>query len=317
MRPKAGAPQASPAGVVACVVSALAFSGMTIFAKLAYRANVNVVTLLGLRYAIAAMVLGTICAVARRTSIVSNLGAREIGAAVLLGGALVAIQSAIFFTALTKLDASLAVLLLYTYPALVTLGALTLGRDQPNSRRIGGLLAASLGLVLVLAQASSGSFTSAGVTLALLAAAAYAVYLLLAEQLLRRADPIGLTTVICAAAAVSFLAFGLASGELHRPTETGLLWIGSIGLVSTAISISALYLGVRLIGAASASTISTLEPVAGVLLACLIFGDQLGAIQWFGAALVVGSVLWLVSAPEPKPGPGASAAMAEASRPAG
>src|SRR3954447_15225239 len=107
MHSEAGTSRASSAGVFACVVSALAFSGMTIFAKLAYRADVNVVTLLGLRYAIAAVVLGTTCTLTRRTSIVSNLGPHEIGAAVLLGGALVAIQSAIFFTALTKLDASI------------------------------------------------------------------------------------------------------------------------------------------------------------------------------------------------------------------
>ena len=75
-----------------------------------------------------------------------------------LGAAGYSLQSGLYFAAIERLDVSLVALLLYTYPAFVTVAALALGRATP-SLRIGAALAmASVGLVLVLLAAGTGTF---------------------------------------------------------------------------------------------------------------------------------------------------------------
>ena len=63
----------------------------------------------------------------------------------------------------TRLDASLLSLLLYTFPAMVTVAAIALGRERASRRKTGALVLASGGLVLVLAGAGAGALDPLGV----------------------------------------------------------------------------------------------------------------------------------------------------------
>ena len=65
---------------------------------------------------------------------------------------------ALYFAAIERLDVSLVALLLYTYPAFVTVAALALGRATPSLRTAVALVVASAGLVLVLLAAGTGAF---------------------------------------------------------------------------------------------------------------------------------------------------------------
>jgi drug/metabolite transporter (DMT)-like permease len=137
---------------------------MAIFGKLAYDAGVGVLTLLFLRFAIAAPVLWGLSL--RRGA--RRLGdARALVAALALGAIGYALQAGLFFTALERMDASLLSLILYTFPAFVTAAAVALGRETPSRRRVGALLVSSSGLVLVLLGAGAGSFDWLGAAMAI------------------------------------------------------------------------------------------------------------------------------------------------------
>ena len=93
---------------------------MAIFAKEAYRSDVSVTTLLALRFTLAAGAFWAIVATRRAGSGTARTPTRRVVLVGLaLGGIGYAAQSGAFFGALTHIDASLAALLLYTYPALV------------------------------------------------------------------------------------------------------------------------------------------------------------------------------------------------------
>src|SRR3954447_16285576 len=139
-------------GLLLCLVSAAGFGAMAIFAKEAYATGLDVTTLLALRFLIAAAMLWALIALRRRP-----LGSPR---GLMAGGVLglwYAAQAGLFFTALERIDAGLASLLLYAYPALVAVGAFALGRERPNRRRVGALLLASAGVVLVLAGGGTGA----------------------------------------------------------------------------------------------------------------------------------------------------------------
>ena len=82
---------------------------------------------------------------------------------------------------------------------------------------------------------------------------------------------------LCPAAA-GHRRFALAAG---RARGTWLPLLG-LGLVATAIAIQAFYAGVKRIGGARASLISTVEPVYTVVLAMIIFGEHLTTMQVVG-----------------------------------
>jgi drug/metabolite transporter (DMT)-like permease len=96
-------------GLALCLVSAAGFGSLAIFGKQAYAGGLGVVGVLVMRFAVAAPLLVGLALVARRSLRVGwATGLRLLA----LGGIGYAIQATLFFTALTRISAGLAGLLL-------------------------------------------------------------------------------------------------------------------------------------------------------------------------------------------------------------
>jgi drug/metabolite transporter (DMT)-like permease len=303
-------------GILLCLLSAAGFGAMAIFAKLAYRAGLEIPSLLVARFAIAAAILWVIVAIrgARlppRRTVMTAIGLGAIGYALQAGG---------YFAAVERLDASLVALLLYTYPTLVFLGALALRRESATRRRVGALVLATGGTVLVLAGGGGGdgAIDSAGVAFALGAALAYTGYILVADRAVGGADPFVLTAIILTAAAVSVGVFTVATGGPHLGAAGTDGWaaIGAVIVVSTVLPVVTFLLGLERVGPSTASIVSTAEPVVTVALAMAVFGETLGPVQAVGGALVVGAVVALNAAYAPRRWPFRSRRRSSPSSPA-
>jgi drug/metabolite transporter (DMT)-like permease len=275
-----------------CAASAASFGAMAIFGKLAYDAGVGVLTLLVVRFALAGLILG-VANLARRP-VVRLPGRRTLLTALGLGAIGYAAQSGLFFTALTRIDASLTALVLYLYPALVTLSAVALGRDRLDRVRVGSLLLAFGGLVLVLFVGEPADVDTLGVGLALGAAVTYTGYILVSDTTLSDADPLTLSALVCAGAAGSFALAAAVSGEASFSFDAiGWLWLAAIAAISTVLAIVLFFGGLTRVGPSRASIISTIEPLVTVVLAFIVFGEQLTATQLVGGGLVLASVVLL------------------------
>ena len=145
-------------GTLLCIGSAAGFGAMAVLGKLAYDNGATVGTLLAVRFALAAAIFWALVLSARGTAAeLRALGRRDVAIALGLGAAGYAAQAGCFFSALERIDASLLSLLLYTFPAMVAVAAIALGREHPDPARLGALALASIGLVLVLASAKPGA----------------------------------------------------------------------------------------------------------------------------------------------------------------
>ena len=277
-------------GTLLCAGSAAAFGAMAIFGKLAYEAGVGVLTLLVVRFVLASSVLGAVAAL-RRAALPRGGTLRT---ALALGAIGYTAQSALFFTAIERIDVGLAALVLYIYPALVTIGAAALGRDRLDGLRVLVLVLAFGGQALVLLVGGAGDLDALGVGLAIGAAAAYTAYILTSEDVLSETEPIVLSALVCGGAAFSFVTAGLVSGELDFSFDgIGWLWLCSIALVSTVVAVVLFFAGLAAVGPSRASIISTVEPVVTILLAFLVFDERLSALQLAGGAVVLASVALL------------------------
>ncbi len=290
---------ARSAGVALCLLSAAGFGLMAIFAKQAYAAGLGVSALLAARFVFAASVFWAIVAVRGRVrgrTTDARSAARPPRRAVLaclgLGAIGYAAQAGLFFSALRHIDASLTSLLLYTYPALVFCGAVVLGREHVTPWKAFALALASAGAALVLLGGGTSGLEATGVALALAAGASYAVYILVAEVVVRRIDPILLGAFVATGAAATFLLAGLIGGALEF-TPAGWLWIAAIATISTVLPIVTFMLGMERVGASTASIVSTFEPVVTIAFAAALYGETLGPLQGLGGALVLAAVIAL------------------------
>jgi drug/metabolite transporter (DMT)-like permease len=295
-------------GVLLCLASAVAFGAMAIFGKLAYDEGANVGTLLAVRFLLAAALFWALLAGTGAAGRLRALSRRDIGMALALGGVGYSAQAGAYFAALQRLDASLLSLLLYTFPAMVTVAAIVLGRERATRRKALALVLASAGLTLVLAGAAAGALDPLGTLLGLTAAVVYSAYILTSDGIAGRVGPLLLSALVCTGAATTLTLAGVAGGNLHPGdvSAAGFGWIAGLAVVSTVGAITLFFAGLKRVGPTTASILSTAEPLTTVLLAFLAFGESLGPVQLGGGVLVLGAVLVLSAPRGPRDVPGRS-----------
>ena len=276
-------------GPLLCLVSAAAFGAMAIFGKLAYDEGVEVGDLLLVRFALASLLL---LAVAQATGVLRGLSRRAVLTGLGMGAIGYAAQSGLFFGALERMDASLLALILYTYPALVLIGAVVLGRERATGRRVAALAVALAGVALVLAGAASGEIDPLGAAMGFGASLVYTVYILVGDRVGTGIPLVAFVALVCTGATCTFAVASLLRGgpELDFGAA-GWGWIGCIVLISTVGAILTFFAGLARVGPSAASILSTLEPVVTVGLAAAAFGESLSAVQLLGGALVLSAVV--------------------------
>ncbi len=273
-------------GILWCILAAAAFGGLSTLATLAAHEGVPLLTLLPVRFGIAAIALWPLAARGSTPAPVDVLRA------VLLGAGLFGLQAALFLGAVQRIDAPLAGLLLATYPALVALGAIALRRDRFRLRTLLALALALTGTMVALGAGGAARLDLVGLALALGAAAGYAAYVLAADGIMRRLEPLQLAALVCAGAAIALGGAGAATGQLTTDiSPRGALLVAALAVGSTALPHGAFLFGVRLLGATRASIVMTLEPVATAGIAAFTLGTAVTTPQIAGGVLVVAGAL--------------------------
>jgi drug/metabolite transporter (DMT)-like permease len=274
-------------GLVFIIISAASFGVMPIFARLAYNAGAEPITVLFLRFTIAAVVMNLIM-VLRRTEYPRGLMLSEL---ILLGAIAYVGESLAYFLALRLASAGLVALLLYIYPALVTALSAIFLKEHLTRVKIIALFLALSGTALTIRITSGGSML--GILLGIVAAVDYAIYILLGSRIVRRSSPIGSTTVIITSTAGVYAVIVALRGVTYPTASTGWIAIIAIALISTVLAFVTFFAGLKRIGPTSASTLSTFEPIVAVVLAAIVLGETISPIQIFGGILILSAVVLL------------------------
>ncbi|UPV73843.1 DMT family transporter [Halorussus limi] len=276
------------AGTALVLVSAAGFGTLGVFGELAADAGLSIPTVLAFRFLLATVVVWLVLGACGRLRL---LRGRSLAVGVALGAVGYAAMSGLFFWGLTFMTAGLVGIVLYTYPVFVV-GAAALRLDEPVTRRTVASLAAALAGVALVTGADPAGADPRGVAVVLAAAVVYAGYITASRSALATVDPQVLTAHVLPGAAVSYLAFGTATGGLATPaTDYEWALVVAIAVVATALPIFAFFAGLRRIGASDASIVSTAEPVVTLLLGAAVLGEPITTATVVGGALVLGGVL--------------------------
>ncbi|MBC2725400.1 DMT family transporter [Desulfosporosinus sp.] len=283
--------------VLLVLISTLGFSFYPILGKVVFVGGASLSTVLFLRFTIAALIFWAI--------IISREGFPRLPLKTWLvlwgmGGVGYSMMAGLYISSVLFIPASLAALLLYAYPVIVTVLAVLTKQEKFSIYKLIGLILSTFGLVLVLGLAFNG-INYVGVMLALGAAFVYAIYILIGNKVLETTTPLVSTTIISTSAALTYGVIGLPIGGLTWNLSWGTwMGIGGIILFSTIIGMLTFFQGIKRIGATSASIISMTEPVMTVVLAVLIFNEHLTLMQTVGGIFVVIGGILAVLSPAPK-----------------
>jgi drug/metabolite transporter (DMT)-like permease len=275
-------------GPLLCLLSAVCFGAMSIFGKFAYEAGVSPSALLLVRFVIAAIVLAGLLPLRPAP----RPAGRAVAVALALGAVGFATQATLYFEALSVMDASLLSLILYTYPLMVTAGAVLLRRDRMTRGRAIALAVATAGTVLVLAGAGGGAVSPLGVALGFGAALTYTVYILVSDRIVQGMPPVLLATLVMTGAAVALSGKALVTGGVELGfTPAGWFWVACIAIVSTVLATLLFFSGLRRTGPSTAAILSTVEPFVTAALAAMTLGEFLAPAQLAGGLLLLASVV--------------------------
>lgn len=266
--------------------SAAGFGTLAIFGRYAYAANMDAVTILFLRFGLSALVLFGLLLL-RREALPRG---RTLWQLIGMGALGYVGQAFCYLSALNYASSGLVALLLYLYPAFVTLLSVAVLHERMTRTRGVALTIALVGTALTIGPAGGQAL---GIGLALGAAAIYSVYIIVGAQVMKQVSAIQSSTVIFAAAGVMAGLLMLSSG-VHLPTTAaGWAAIGGLVLVATVLPVMAFLAGLSRVGPTTAAMLSTLEPVVTVLLAAWLQHELLQPLTIAGGALILGAVLLL------------------------
>jgi drug/metabolite transporter (DMT)-like permease len=231
-----------------------------------------------------------------------RLNRNQLAVLLALGGLVYTAQSLTYFVALRSLPASLVVLIAYIYPSLVVVaGWIFLRRSVSRWHWVA--LAASFAGVALLVGGTRFELSWA-LVLAIASPAIYTGYILIGERVMSSVPAVAASAVIMSGAALAFCLLASLNHELGLPRNAN-GWAVTVGiaLFPTMLAISLFMAGLPRVGAARAALLSTVEPVITVLLAVVILGDRLSAVQVIGGALVILAVIIVQAAHLWRPGP--------------
>ena len=277
-------------GYIFTIISAVSFGIMPILARYAYASGADPITVLFLRFLIAAVLMFAILFVRK----IPLPRGRTLFHLFLMGGLGYVGQSMCYFNALTMASASLVSLLLNLSPVLVTVLSAIFLKDRITPVKLAALGLALAGAFLTIGFSSEG--TPLGIVLGVGAAVIYSVYIVAGSRVMQNVQALPASAVIMASAGLVYGGLAAVRGTVLPSTPGGWLAILGIAVLCTVVAITTFMAGIVRIGPTNAATVSTLEPVVAVVLAGLLLNESLSPLKLAGGALILAAVVILTRA---------------------
>lgn len=203
--------------------------------------------------------------------------------------------SVLYAYALIHLPVSVAILLLYLYPALVLGAGVLFWHKSFGRQEIVALLLTLTGTLLASGiLAGVGKVSLVGLLLGLASAVAYAIFNLVGELALQEISPLTAMSFSQWFSSLGLILY-IRGGLAHIPWNSAQTWWIGIALATIA-SIFPFYLllvGIQHIGSDQAAILSTFELPMTFLLAALFLREFPGWNQWLGGTLVLAGIILL------------------------
>lgn len=282
------------AGYAAGVLAGVTYGLNPLFAKPLLDMGVAVDTMLSIRYLLAVALLG-LWMLLRGESL-------RVSAAQLLRlcalGVLFAMSSLTLFLSYSYIPAGLATTIVFLYPVLVALIMVTM-KQYPSWQVWLSIFATFAGVVILSLPSGGVSLNMHGIALAAASALSYAFYLVVVNRS-RKLSTVPGTVITFYALLIGcgvFFARAMITGDDFFHGVHGVYcWANLTGLAvfPTLVSLTALALSTRLIGATKTSVLGVFEPITAIVVGTVVFHEQLTSNVLIGIAITITAVIFLI-----------------------
>ncbi len=274
-----------------CLWATLVIIGKRILAT-----GADPIVVVGIRATLAFIMLGAVLAVADRRLLIMR--ARDVPF-FLVYGVTVAANYGFYFVALKYTTATMAVLLTYTYPAmLAVMAALFLG-ERLDRMKVLALVLTLTGCALVVQVYNPGAMrvNLRGILGGLGCALGGAAYAALTKRAVERFNPWTLVLWGFGFGALFLLGARLgALGSIARLPGSAWGWLFLAALVPTLLAYVFFTRALVYVEVTRVCITASIEPVVAAGLAWAFLGERMGALQWLGAAGILAGVFLMQAA---------------------
>jgi drug/metabolite transporter (DMT)-like permease len=260
--------------------AAASFATLSTLVKLAYIEGAAVLTVLAVRYSLAAVAYTPIALFRVNRTVIRGRYGSWVAMSVLYS-----LSVGTFYLAIKVASVSEVAPIVYLYPAMVILLERFAYRETLGVRAVVGVTMGLVGSILVLGIGLQRPATLLGGMLALISAVANALQYVVAAHKVHHDDQLATASAMVLVSAIAFTSIGVIVGLPVPSFHSGILILlaSAIG----AILPYAFLQGLSRVGASRAVMMSALEPALIVLLALVVLRESIGLVQAIGISLIL------------------------------
>nr|WP_279233132.1 DMT family transporter [Marinisporobacter balticus] len=282
-------------GSLLVILSTFAYGSIPMLFQLSFQEGLNVSSILFFRFFIATVIIWIYIFVRKvpyKTTTGHFLYLFVLGGIGFLGTA--------FFigVAYTYISGSLATIILFTHPAMISSYEIFILKTGKDARKIFALILSTTGMGCVV-WSEDMHINMMGIMLSLLAAICYSFYALgLDERKTKAMHSVAVSGYISFSCLVAYLIQGIIFHNIIIPTTTKSWgYIIFLAIFCTVFATIAFCKGVQIIGPSTSVIISTFEPAVACLTGFFVIGERLTTSIILGGILIL-SAIFMLQIPE-------------------
>jgi drug/metabolite transporter (DMT)-like permease len=282
-------PQRRKTGIIYVVLSGVFFGFIGYFGMTVLHAQLSVNALLFWRFLVSTLFMAGVLMVQRTGyAFPPKCVFKSIASGALLYGP----SSALYFVAAQAIGSGVAMVLFFTFPAMVMLLNKIFFKHDVGKMYYVAIAIMLTGLLFLMHDHGQAvKLNLFGIEVSLLSALLFAVYITVNHS---NALPATVDTLfVCLGSTLSAFVFATLSSALSIPQSAG-IWVNvlGIGIVCTAVPILLLLKGLKNIGSLEASILSVFEPVFVVIFGVLLLGEVINFNQLLGIIILLSGALF-------------------------
>lgn len=282
-------------GTLYAIIAAISYGMNPLGALFLYQEGVNTFSVLFYRFFLAAMILGGILLLQKKSFKVTT---KELLVFSSLG-VLFAISALTLFSSFLYMDAGVASTILFIYPVMVAILMSILFREKITIITILSIFSALAGLLLLYQGDGETTLSTVGVLLVMVSSLTYAIYIVVINKSSLTTSSVKMTFFVLIFCVLSIIICSFWGGDSTRikllPNISAWLWAIMLAVVPTIISLITMTKAIHLIGATPTSIIGALEPVTAVFVGVIVFNEIFTPRLALGILLILAGVIIVIA----------------------
>lgn len=279
-------------GSLYAILSGFLYGFVGYFGVSVIRSSISVTNMLFWRFFIASLIIGVLLSLQFKKTAYSR---KDLGTAFINGAVFYGLSCMIYFFACPYIGSGLAMVIFFTYPAMIMLlNHFLYGRRIPTIYYFAVIII--IAGMCFFVDPSEVQFDIAGIVLSILSAFLYAGYIVSSKKI-TSLPPFISTFMVCLGCMTTFLFLSLANHSLAIPSAPA-VWFNLLGIsiISTTAPILLLLYSLNHINSEKTAILSVLEPIFVLIFGITLLGEPMKLQYVFGVVIVLtGALLTLFS----------------------